>query len=978
MGKVGFSPIIGLAVVVALAMAAVFGAMSLANPAFASTPSGLKATGAASSVILTFKDQTDIDGDEWQVQYRENEANISYSDWLEASDTDNVAIAEADDVVTITVSVLSDGSEYCFRVRENDNTQNPLTPSGAAGPVCAIPNEAPDTTEITTSVSVGDDGGTLEVDWDSVGSKQDAWQYRVGVTLIGGTLSQGSWKMVPGVTNDDEGEFVISNLESVPTTVTIRAVAVYSTGNIVGTIMDANDTEVVPAPAKPVIEAKAGDEMIALSWKPAYTDRGISGWEYRYGETSDFDDEGDFTAVPATLADGTTAAVVNVPAGLVALAGARMMVLEDGIENGTEYTLQVRAVSEGTNVETGDTDDVDGEASDKATATPIKPTQSSLNEGGIPNPPMLGIGEAINKDLSMYFTQGAGSGDIDRYVVTVAGENNVAVTGTRADSDGARYTATGMITVTGLRAGIAVISVVGVDTEDGSDFDDVSTSFTVRVGAEPQEPVEAPAVPKNLPSFAPSSTSPGSAANYTVVFQIAKDQSVNTRQNDLVIEFHEDYSVAETIRNTSVAITTSGGSYPTPGGGIARTRTFTPEDVTVDGSEVLISLGDMDEQDDRFDYLVESGEVVTVHFRQSAGIKNPTGAGDYGGVVAVAFGDAVDIDNGDEDIKSLGTSVPHTISIDPEDGGLGEIVTVKGKGFKNGTSLTVFRDMAEDSSGIFSEKLADQMLTSEDDVLCTDAVVEDNIGVCTFEVTHPTFSAGATNVINAVDGVNATAASNKTKNFELKASILASPSGGSPGEMILVQVVDFEGTGIQQVQIGGEIYCHDSINNRLDKLVACEGGVDTQGSGSFSIEIPNWARGGIQELKVWDNAGTSASTKISLVGPQIRLTRETVVANQRISLIGTGFSPRSVIANVEDLPESHIDPMISIGGEAIDEERINDGDPVRVDNGGNWSASVDLPLSEATTAEGNRAIRVTDYPRPDIGVINVDIPDSAK
>ena len=35
MGKLGFTPIIGLAVVVALAMAAVFGAMSLTNPAFA-------------------------------------------------------------------------------------------------------------------------------------------------------------------------------------------------------------------------------------------------------------------------------------------------------------------------------------------------------------------------------------------------------------------------------------------------------------------------------------------------------------------------------------------------------------------------------------------------------------------------------------------------------------------------------------------------------------------------------------------------------------------------------------------------------------------------------------------------------------------------------------------------------------------------------------------------------------------------------
>ena len=66
--------------------------------------------------------------------------------------------------------------------------------------------------------------------------------------------------------------------------------------------------------------------------------------------------------------------------------------------------------------------------------------------------------------------------------------------------------------------------------------------------------------------------------------------------------------------------------------------TFTPEDVTVDGNEIFISLGDMDERDDEFDYDLEGGEKVTVLFRQSAGISNPTGAGGYGGVVAIKFG----------------------------------------------------------------------------------------------------------------------------------------------------------------------------------------------------------------------------------------------------------------------------------------------------------------------------------------------------
>ena len=37
---------------------------------------------------------------------------------------------------------------------------------------------------------------------------------------------------------------------------------------------------------------------------------------------------------------------------------------------------------------------------------------------------------------------------------------------------------------------------------------------------------------------------------------------------------------------------------------------------------------------------------------------------------------------------------------------------------------------------------------------------------------------------------------------------------------------------------------------------------------------------------------------------------------------------------------------MTFGGEIIPVDRINDGNPVLVDNGGNWSASVNLPLSK--------------------------------
>ena len=320
--------------------------------------------------------------------------------------------------------------------------------------------------------------------------------------------------------------------------------------------------------------------------------------------------------------------------------------------------------------------------------------------------------------------------------------------------------------------------------------------------------------------------------------------------------------------------------------------------------------------------------------------------------------DAVDVDNGDEDIATLERTVPHTISLDPGDGGLGEEVTAKGKGFKNGTSLTVFRDDNDDGE-----------LGLEDDVLCVDLNIESNIGTCTFIVSHPTFEGGTNNHIDAVDGVNKYASA--SKQFELKASILASPKGGSPGEIMLIQIVDFTGDGIAKVTIGGEIYCSDSEDNAAGDSKACGGGVDNNGTGNFSVTIPNWVRAGIQELKVWDDDGTSAATKVDLLGPQIQITPKTVLANQRVSLVGTGFSPGGVVANAAD-PGGE-DPEVTFGGDLIDGTRINDADPVRVDNGGNWSASVDLPLTEATTAEGSRALRVTDS-RGRTGVIEVTVP----
>ena len=392
--------------------------------------------------------------------------------------------------------------------------------------------------------------------------------------------------------------------------------------------------------------------------------------------------------------------------------------------------------------------------------------------------------------------------------------------------------------------------------------------------------------------------------------------------------------------------------------------TFNPATVTVDGKEIIMTIPDVDPEADRIKKSFVSGSTFKVLIYQSAGITAPTEANTYGGAephddreIFATFGDS-----GATRVNFSEMMVPRIIEIDPEDGGLGETVTVTGKGFKDGTTLTVFLDRNRNGN-----------LELNEDELCVAAKIgKDDIGSCEFEVTHPTFVGGPaddqTNYINAVDGRDGYVNKDDDGKFdlpmyELGASINATPKGGSPGEIILIQLLDFpKNSSVIDVKIA----------NRSLKSTAYSATTDDTGAVNFPITIPNWVKAGTQQLKVYAG-GENGSQNIDLVGPQIQVTPTSVLANQRVSLVGTGFSPGAVIANDTDSLEDSDKPVVTIGGKEIVGTRINDSDPVRVDNGGNWSASVDLPLAEATTAEGERAIRITDS-RGRSGVALVNIP----
>ena len=322
-------------------------------------------------------------------------------------------------------------------------------------------------------------------------------------------------------------------------------------------------------------------------------------------------------------------------------------------------------------------------------AIPDQTVTIQTNVGGVTPPASDSASTTI--DLNDYFMPGRGTGVIADFDVTTGGASDY--TGSPTDI---AYSASGsdleLFAPDGTAAALVAVTVEAQDTHGDPN---PTYTFFVDLVAPGTGPSAATA---GLPSFSPADNGPADVTSYAIKFNVPT--GVNTRLEDLLIEFDGDYSLPSSMANTSVAITadnTMALNRAVPPVLMAASGvTFTPENVTVDGEKVFLSLGDMDERDDVHDYLVDGGTVLTVLFRQSAGISNPTEAKGYN-LVLIEFGDNKyeyeEDHTGTPNHKYLKASiVRNKISLSEEDGGLGDPVDATGKGFKNGTTLTVFVD----------------------------------------------------------------------------------------------------------------------------------------------------------------------------------------------------------------------------------------------------------------------------------------------
>ena len=698
----------------------------------------------------------------------------------------------------------------------------------------------------------------------------------------------------------------------------------------------------------PSLEVKNGSEQVTLTYKPGTAGNVASGttedWQYRYGEVGDA--WGAWTAGTSANLQATNTETVS------------------SLTNGLIYRFQARAI-----------DVADSNAEVSGTRAPVPGSAEITSQpSGLPERPteVAQVAGPMSITLTWEWARGTGTNDgvvtswqyIQREPTLTEGPGFGWTDLTDSDGDpipaSARsHTFSGLDVGVPYRFGLRALAGTVGDDQNGSSAPDAVEPVAIPIGTK----------------FTAGSSTPGSNTNYVIEFPAPAQLSTGVVDN--VVVKLEDFSLPSNVNPNTISITATG--LEAGGSATTTTRTANPGQVNVDDDELKLTLKTW--ADDFFD-TISSGTLVRIAIGQGSGVRNPTEVGDN--TQAEVEWDGTDVPNIPE------ITIYRKVTLSENAGGRGDVITATGKGFKNGQGITFWLD--RNGNG-------DQDPT--EDVLCTGTVDGNDVGTCDFTVSNPPFDSGVggagqtvgadgdgdnkcrasttggdattnCNLVNAVDGRG-----NKGQldsegrqddaTFELEASISVTPSSASYGEAVQIQLTDYIANAtIHRVAIAGE----DLDGNTF-------GTVDAQGSANFSITIPNIAPTGRQDLKVWagdSDAGNAADarTTITVAGPTIRVNPSNIVANQRVSMIGSGFTPGAYVCcgTVAGHPDT---PRMSIGGEEIPTLNINDGANVLVDNGGNWSAAVDLPLEIATTSEGAKTLRVTDSQGRD-GEVTLNIP----
>ena len=460
-----------------------------------------------------------------------------------------------------------------------------------------------------------------------------------------------------------------------------------------------------------------------------------------------------------------------------------------------------------------------------------------------------------------------------------------------------------------------------------------------------------------------------------------------TGKDVIMIEFEDDVQFPESLDPDDITITTNmvsnyGMAAGDPGVVVAnplgvdiikvsefagtQQKTDRPPDETL----VTLEIPDMVDSDDHPGAQgIAPGATVTVVFRQSAGIKNPTESkADEGADAAKnlsGYKVQVATSNNGSFVTASGPNravIARRLILSDQDGPRGSTITVVGLGFRNSITATVWNDKNANGLRDGGEiDLGDALITGSDDFTTT------------ITINNPPFNYDlSTNGINAVDGRNRTivpgrqymgAISGATfeesiPQYKLESSIKVTPGTAAIGDRVQVTARDFVAGGSisrsgARISIGGV---------RVTDFESTT--VSSTGDATFEMTIPNDVASGTQNLVISDSGSDIVNTggarfNMVISGAQLSVTPSMeLVPNQTVTLSGRGFSTGGFAEiNVDDSDATISGDNTDLGPRSL---KFNEGDVIEVDNAGNWSSSFVIPVTDVTVTPGDQELSITD------------------
>ena len=421
--------------------------------------------------------------------------------------------------------------------------------------------------------------------------------------------------------------------------------------------------------------------------------------------------------------------------------------------------------------------------------------------------------------------------------------------------------------------------------------------------------------------------------------------SVKDESTDITVDLKK-FGVPNTIAEGAVII---GGAY----GG-------EPQSVTVNGNKVTLALYA------RFPgAAVAAPEIAAgayrITFKQSAGITNPTKAGTA----------TVEVNDGDDDNEILKEDIQSKVSLDKTSAARGTAVTVKGVGFNTGDATILLTSEGKNPN----YRLVEATVGSDN----TFEAVIDTTGANFVHGAKAKSTGDAFQGLNKIHVVDAAgAAENVAAYFEVTATLNPASSGRRGGK-VKVAVADFAYGAVTAVKIG--------------KIDTSFSGSLSAGSGTITIDIPNNARLGQQEIvfegstsnmqgKPSDTNTDVAKSKITIGALDLTITPASAVIGQIIRIEGSGFADNECITRISVGPDQLIKEATS-GDKIGARDNTCLSDAVESDGNGNLANSFRMPLGlkagtyrvSVTSQSGRIGTTEMTVPKPSI---ELDIDESQR